>query len=146
MKGVERAEARREVCTARLTSRQPDRQPESRSRFVATNAHRRVMTTTTNDHDPETRSTNRGGTTRARSAINPLLLTIPEAAQVLAVGRTTMYELIGAGEIGLVRIGRSVRVSIATLEGFVAEREDEARATVRTPSLAATPRRTPSRR
>ena len=63
-----------------------------------------------------------------------------------AVGRTTMYELIGAGEISLVRIGRSVRVSIATLEDFVAEREDEARATVRTPSLAATPRRTPSRR
>ena len=57
-----------------------------------------------------------------------------------------MYELIGAGEIGLVRIGRSVRVSIATLEDFVAEREDEARATVRTPPLAATPRRTPSRR
>ena len=146
MKGVERAETRRDVCTARLTGVNPDRQPESRSRFAAMNAHRGGMTTTTNDHDQETRSTNRGGTTRARSAIDPLLLTIPEAAQVLAVGRTTMYELIGTGEIRLVRIGRSVRVSIATLEDFVAEREDEARATVRNPSLAATPRRTPSRR
>lgn len=134
------------ACTARLTSRRPGRQPNRESRFPPMNAHRPGMTTTTNDHDRETRSTNQGGTTRARSAINPLLLTIPEAAQVLAVGRTTMYELIGAGEIGLVRIGRSVRVSIATLEDFVAEREDEARATVRRPSLAATPRRTLSRR
>ncbi len=104
------------------------------------------MTTTTNNHDHATRSTDRGGATRARSEITPLLLTIPEAAQVLAVGRTTMYELITAGEIGLVRIGRSVRVSIATLEDFVAEREDEARATVRTPSPSPTPRRTPRRR
>ncbi len=34
-----------------------------------------------------------------------LLLTIVEAARVLSIGRTTMYELVGAGEIDVVHIG-----------------------------------------
>ena len=97
------------------------------------NAHSRGMKTTANNPEHDTRSTIAPGARTGRP-ISPLLLTIPEAAQVLAVGRTTMYQLIGTGEISLVRIGRSVRVSIATLEDFVAERENDARATVRTPS------------
>ena len=36
-----------------------------------------------------------------------LLLTMIEAARVLSVGRTKMYELVDAGEIDVVRIGRS---------------------------------------
>ena len=35
-----------------------------------------------------------------------------DAARVLSVGRTTMYELVGAGEIEVVHIGRSVRVPV----------------------------------
>ena len=31
---------------------------------------------------------------------------------VLSIGRTTMYELVGAGEIDVVHIGRSVRVPV----------------------------------
>jgi excisionase family DNA binding protein len=48
-----------------------------------------------------------------------LLLTIVEAARVLSIGRTTMYELIGAGEITVVHIGRAVRVPVSELEAFV---------------------------
>jgi len=51
---------------------------------------------------------------------SPLLLTIFEAAALLAVGRTTVYELIGAGELETVHIGRSVRVPADALEGYVA--------------------------
>ena len=40
-----------------------------------------------------------------------LLLTIIDAARVLSIGRTSMYELIGAGEIDVVHIGRSAGVS-----------------------------------
>ena len=87
-----------------------------------------------NNHDHEVRATDQSGATRRTRSVDPLLVTIPEAADVLSIGRSTMYELINAGQIGLVRIGRSVRVSIATLEDFVAEREKDARATVRTPS------------
>ncbi len=52
----------------------------------------------------------------------PLLLTVPEAARLLAVGRTSLYQLIWAGELAPVRIGRSVRFTLAELERFVAER------------------------
>ena len=55
----------------------------------------------------------------------PLLLTIPQAACVLAVGRTTVYELIAAGALETVHIGRSVRVPVEALRAFV----DQQRAT-----------------
>jgi len=38
---------------------------------------------------------------------------------VLAVGRTTVYELIGAGDLEAVHIGRSVRVPVDALRAFV---------------------------
>lgn len=38
------------------------------------------------------------------------LLTIPEAAQRMKLGRSTRYLLIKAGELPVIRIGRSVRV------------------------------------
>ncbi len=47
------------------------------------------------------------------------LLTIPEAARVLGIGRSTVYELIGAGRLEVVHIGRSARVPLAALAEFV---------------------------
>ena len=57
-----------------------------------------------------------GGTA---AGVVPLLLTIPQAAAVLAVGRTTVYELIAAGDLEAVNIGRSVRVPVEALRLFV---------------------------
>lgn len=48
-----------------------------------------------------------------------LLLTIPEAGRLLGLGRTTTYELIGAGEHEVVRIGRAARVPFESVERFV---------------------------
>ena len=39
-----------------------------------------------------------------------LLLTIPQAADQVGLGKSKLYELIQAGEIPVVRIGRAVRV------------------------------------
>jgi len=64
------------------------------------------------------------------AGVAPLLLTIPQAAVVLAVGRTTVYELIGAGDLEAVHIGRSTRVPAAALEDYV-ERQRRGRVTVR---------------
>ncbi len=50
---------------------------------------------------------------------NRLLLTVEEAGQLLGVGRTTVYQLIGDGEIRTVKIGRSRRVARCDLEAFV---------------------------
>ena len=49
----------------------------------------------------------------------PLLLSIREAALVLGIGRSTLYELIVADEIEVVHIGRSARVPVAALHEFV---------------------------
>ncbi len=49
-----------------------------------------------------------------------LLKPWPEAAEALGVSRTTIYELIGRGELpGVVRIGRSVRLSSEALRAWV---------------------------
>lgn len=48
-----------------------------------------------------------------------LLLRPEEAAQVLGIGRSTLYELMAAGEVESVRIGKSRRIPIAALEDYV---------------------------
>lgn len=48
-----------------------------------------------------------------------LLVTIREAADVLSVGRTTIYELIWSGQLTPVHIGRCVRLPVVQLEQFV---------------------------
>ncbi len=53
-----------------------------------------------------------------------LLLTPEEAAQVLRVGRTTVYALMKAGDLRPVHIGRSCRISRAELERYVRMLQD----------------------
>ena len=50
---------------------------------------------------------------------DPLLLTPEEAANVLRVGRTTIYALMKVDELRPVHIGRSCRISRAELERYV---------------------------
>ena len=50
-----------------------------------------------------------------------LLLTVPEAAEALAISRSKLYELIAAGLVRSVRIDGSRRVPIEALETYVAE-------------------------
>lgn len=52
-------------------------------------------------------------------APEPLLLTIVEAGRLLAVGRTTVYELIDRGELRAVHIGRSCRVPVVAVTDYV---------------------------
>lgn len=49
----------------------------------------------------------------------PFLVTIPDAGRLLGVGRTTMYELIGAGEVEVVHIGRAARIPVDSIEHYV---------------------------
>lgn len=59
-------------------------------------------------------------TTRPASPPEPLLLTVAEAAALLGLGRTTLYELILRGDLMTVKIGRARRVPVASLQQFVA--------------------------
>jgi excisionase family DNA binding protein len=51
-----------------------------------------------------------------------LLVSIPEAAEMLSVCRTSIYELIWKDELTAVHIGRSVRLAVEQLERFVSDR------------------------
>ena len=59
------------------------------------------------------------GRANAVATVAPLLLATREAAKVLAIGGSTLYEPIAAGEIEGVHIGRSARVPVAALHAFV---------------------------
>ena len=54
-----------------------------------------------------------------------LLVSIPEAARRLSVGRTTAYAMISAGRLRTVTVGRRRLVPVAALAEFVAELTDE---------------------
>ena len=45
-----------------------------------------------------------------------LLLTVPEAAEALAISRSKLYELLASGDIASIRIDGSRRVPLTALE------------------------------
>ncbi len=51
-----------------------------------------------------------------------LLYRIPEAAWRLGLSRSTIYEIIAAGELRAIKIGRAVRIPASELEAWVARR------------------------
>ena len=55
----------------------------------------------------------------------PLLLTAPQVAKLLNLGRTKVYELIGTKQLPVVRFGRAVRVSSASLQRWVERQEQQ---------------------
>jgi excisionase family DNA binding protein len=64
----------------------------------------------------------------ADEAVRPLLLTIPQVAAVLNLGRTKVYELIDREQLPVVRFGRAVRVSLVALQTWLEQREKQAAA------------------
>lgn len=54
-----------------------------------------------------------------------LLLRVSEVAKALGLGRTKVYELIAAGELPVIRLGRAVRVPVTALQRWVEEREKQ---------------------
>jgi excisionase family DNA binding protein len=58
----------------------------------------------------------------ARSKLEGGLLTYDQAAGYLAVGRTTMYDLVARGELPAVKIGRCTRLRPEDLEDYIKKR------------------------
>ncbi len=54
-----------------------------------------------------------------------LLLSVPEVAKSLGLGRTKVYELIATEGLPVVRFGRAVRVSVESLQRWVEQREKQ---------------------
>jgi hypothetical protein len=57
----------------------------------------------------------------SRNAVHhaQLLLSVSDAMRTLSVGRTKFYELVGAGEIELVKIGSKSCAVVASIEAYV---------------------------
>jgi excisionase family DNA binding protein len=58
--------------------------------------------------------------------MNKLLLKPAEAAELLGVGRSTLYELVSRGDVPSVRLGRSIRVPFDALRNWVSQQSKEA--------------------
>lgn len=50
----------------------------------------------------------------------PLLISVPEAARLLSIGRNTAYDLIAAGTLPSIKLGRRRLVSVIALEAWIA--------------------------
>ena len=57
-------------------------------------------------------------------AVEKLLLKPEEAAEILSIGRSKVYELMGTGELASVRIGACRRIPAEALTDFVAGLRD----------------------
>ena len=56
-----------------------------------------------------------------------LLLTIPEAAQMLGLGRTSVYALIRSRELPVIKIGAAARVPVRAVREWAEQAEAAAR-------------------
>jgi excisionase family DNA binding protein len=56
----------------------------------------------------------------------PFLLTIPQAARRMGISRAMLYSLLARRKgPPVIRLGRSVRISVASLRAWIAEQERE---------------------
>lgn len=62
----------------------------------------------------------------ATGASRPKLLTVTEVAEMLRVSNMTVYRLIKAGELGSLRVGKSVRLREDDVDRYLAERYTQA--------------------
>jgi excisionase family DNA binding protein len=66
--------------------------------------------------------------------VEPLLITMEEAARRLSVGRTLIYQQVRRGKLPSIRVGRCRRIALIDLERFVEHlREDANQRTYRYP-------------
>jgi|TARA_A100001518_G_C1195948_1_gene40426 excisionase family DNA binding protein len=54
--------------------------------------------------------------------IEPICVKVNDAARMIGVGRTKLYELIAAGEVDVVKLGKSTRVTTASLRTLIQKR------------------------
>jgi excisionase family DNA binding protein len=71
----------------------------------------------------------------------PLTVRVADAAGLLGIGKTKIYELIGAREIEIIKLGRATLIIRASLEAFI-ERQRGPVAAMPTPRKRGRPRKT----
>ena len=60
-----------------------------------------------------------------QETIQPMLLNVAQVAKLLNLGRTKVYDLISTKQLPVIRFGRAVRVSSASLQRWVEQQEQQ---------------------
>lgn len=58
-------------------------------------------------------------------APEPICVRVNDAARMIGVGRTKLYELIAAGEVETVKLGKATRVTTVSLHDLIKRRRGE---------------------
>ena len=53
---------------------------------------------------------------------HPICVRVNDAARMIGVGRTKLYELIATGEVETVKLGKATRITTASLHDLVKRR------------------------
>jgi excisionase family DNA binding protein len=61
----------------------------------------------------------------ATQNMQPWLVTVPEAAIILGIGKTKVYELMATEGLPKVKFGTAVRVPVKALQEWLAQREGQ---------------------
>jgi excisionase family DNA binding protein len=56
-------------------------------------------------------------------SLQPQLLSIPEVARALSIGQTKVYDLIKTDGLPTIKLGRMTRISVASLQQWIQQRE-----------------------
>jgi excisionase family DNA binding protein len=67
----------------------------------------------------------RQATRRETEPMDRLLITVPEAARLLAVKPVTIRRRMADGDLPTIRVGRAVRVPIAAVREYVEKQQGE---------------------
>ncbi len=54
-----------------------------------------------------------------QQSVEPICVRVNDAARMIGVGRTKLYELISSGELETIKIGKATRVTTASLHKLV---------------------------
>jgi excisionase family DNA binding protein len=59
---------------------------------------------------------------RKRESAERILLRVTEAADLVGLSRSTIYNLVTSGQLDTVRVGRTIRVPVSALEKWVEQK------------------------
>ena len=67
---------------------------------------------------------------KQETTIEPIAMRVPEACRYLGIGRSTLYVLIGEGEIEFIKLGSSTLILTESLRSLVEKRRTSSHRTV----------------
>lgn len=73
---------------------------------------------------PKADATDQRTERKHQSTIEPIAMRVPEACRYLGIGRSTLYVLIGDGEIEFIKLGSSTLVLTESLRSLVERRRN----------------------